>query len=128
MKPTSVNLRRHPAVAYFLFSLEVNASSDEGSRIFHIDRGTSRRNTARRDSATLAVSVAGQQTSESKLVFNHGALSVKDLNVSADFYRRVLNLHELSKQSRSKGVRGFPSATVPKIRKLRFASLGQFRG
>lgn len=43
----------------------------------------------------------------SKLVFNHMALSVKDLNVSADFYGCVLNLHELSKQSRSKGVRWF---------------------
>jgi catechol 2,3-dioxygenase-like lactoylglutathione lyase family enzyme len=56
---------------------------------------------------TAAVSVAGQQASELKLVFNHVALSVKDLNVSADFYGRVLNLHDLSKESRSKGVRWF---------------------
>jgi catechol 2,3-dioxygenase-like lactoylglutathione lyase family enzyme/ketosteroid isomerase-like protein len=51
--------------------------------------------------------VREQQTSQSLLVFNHVALSVKDLDVAADFYGRVLNLHELSKESRAKGVRWF---------------------
>lgn len=58
--------------------------------------------------ATAAtLSVAGEQPSDSKLVFNHLALSVKDLGVSADFYGRVLNLPELSKELRAKGVRWF---------------------
>ena len=42
-----------------------------------------------------------------RLTFNHLALSVKDLDVSADFYKCVLNLSELSEEARSKGVRWF---------------------
>src|SRR5262245_6172519 len=47
------------------------------------------------------------QASTPKLVFNHVALSVKNLDVSADFYGRVLNLPEMSRKSRAKGVRWF---------------------
>jgi lactoylglutathione lyase len=54
-----------------------------------------------------ATSVAGQQPSDVKLRFNHLALSVKDVDVSAEFYGRTLNLTELSKEPRTRGVRWF---------------------
>lgn len=42
---------------------------------------------------------------QATLAFNHLALSVKDVDRSADFYKRVLKLPELSRESRANGVR-----------------------
>ena len=58
-------------------------------------------------SLTFAVALYAQEEPELKLAFNHLALSVKDLDASVAFYHGVLNLSELSKESRSKGVRWF---------------------
>ena len=53
------------------------------------------------------LSAAGQRPSGPKLVFNHVALSVKNMSISADFYGRILNLREISRNSPTKGVRWF---------------------
>jgi catechol 2,3-dioxygenase-like lactoylglutathione lyase family enzyme len=42
-----------------------------------------------------------------QLTFNHLALSVNDVDRSAEFYARVLNLSEIDRQARAKGVRWF---------------------
>lgn len=56
----------------------------------------------------LSLSAYGQTKSSLNLTFNHLALSVKDLNVSAEFYKDILNLTEISKQAQSNaGVRWF---------------------
>jgi len=41
------------------------------------------------------------------LTFNHLALSVKDVNRSAEFYRNVLGLTEIANRARLDGVRWF---------------------
>jgi catechol 2,3-dioxygenase-like lactoylglutathione lyase family enzyme len=42
-----------------------------------------------------------------QLTFDHLALSVNDVDRSAEFYSRVLNLSEIDRQARAKGVRWF---------------------
>ncbi len=39
--------------------------------------------------------------------FNHLALSVKDVNRSADFYQNVLNLQEITNRTKMEGIRWF---------------------
>jgi catechol 2,3-dioxygenase-like lactoylglutathione lyase family enzyme len=58
-------------------------------------------------SFALALPAHGQDGGQIPLTFNHFALSVKELDRSADFYGRVLNLPELSRGARSNGVRWF---------------------
>ena len=48
-----------------------------------------------------------QDAGHVKLTFNHLALSVKDVDRSAEFYGRLLNLSEIDRQARAKGVRWF---------------------
>lgn len=56
----------------------------------------------------LSIFAYGQTTTSLNITFNHLALSVKDLNRSAEFYGNILTLPEISKQSQSvAGVRWF---------------------
>lgn len=41
------------------------------------------------------------------MVFNHVALSVKDVDVSADFYKHALNLNEIVNRTEVDGIRWF---------------------
>lgn len=41
------------------------------------------------------------------MVFNHVSLSVKDVNVSADFYQHVFNLNEIVNRTKVDGIRWF---------------------
>jgi catechol 2,3-dioxygenase-like lactoylglutathione lyase family enzyme len=51
--------------------------------------------------------VQAQDTSSFNFAFNHLALSVKDVDASADFYKKVLKLHEITNRSKLEGVRWF---------------------
>lgn len=55
----------------------------------------------------LVLPTHAQGGSHGTLTFNHIALHVKDLDKSAAFYGRSLNLSELSRESRTGGVRWF---------------------
>jgi lactoylglutathione lyase len=48
-----------------------------------------------------------QDTSSFKFAFNHLALSVKDVNRSAAFYKEVLRLKEITNRSAIEGIRWF---------------------
>lgn len=48
-----------------------------------------------------------QNVSTFSLTFNHLALSVKDVDRSAEFYEKVLNLHEITKKTKIEGIRWF---------------------
>ena len=47
------------------------------------------------------------QDTSFNFAFNHLALSVKDVDASADFYKKVLNLQEITNRSKLEGVRWF---------------------
>ena len=49
----------------------------------------------------------GQDNSSFNFTFNHQAISVKDVNRSADFYGRILKLREITNRSKFEGVRWF---------------------
>ncbi|MDQ3015530.1 MAG: VOC family protein [Bacteroidota bacterium] len=51
--------------------------------------------------------VHAQDTATSSLTFNHLAISVKDVNVAAEFYHKVLNLKEIENRAKLEGVRWF---------------------
>jgi predicted enzyme related to lactoylglutathione lyase len=56
----------------------------------------------------LSLSAYGQTTTSLNITFNHLAISVRDLNRSAEFYGSILNLTEISKQTQiNGGVRWF---------------------
>jgi len=56
----------------------------------------------------LALSASAQaQESISVFTFNHLALSVKDVDRSADFYSKVLNLQEITNKTKMEGIRWF---------------------
>jgi lactoylglutathione lyase len=77
-------------------------------------------------SATIfSVSAAGQQAPGAKLVFNHVSLSVKDLDASADFYGRILNLREIFREVPTKGVRWF---SLGEGKELHLISPEHFKG
>jgi catechol 2,3-dioxygenase-like lactoylglutathione lyase family enzyme len=76
-------------------------------------------------SLTLALAARGQESGELTLTFNHLALSVKDIDRSADLYGRVLNLRELSRGARSKGVRWF---SLGEGKELHLISSEYYRG
>lgn len=52
-------------------------------------------------------SVSAQSPVSLKLSFNHLALSVKDINRSADFYKNVLGLEEITNRTKIDGIRWF---------------------
>lgn len=51
--------------------------------------------------------ILGQNNSSFNLTFNHAALSVKEVNTSADFYKDVLNLKEITNRTKMDGIRWF---------------------
>lgn len=51
--------------------------------------------------------ILAQETSSISMMFNHVALSVKDVNVSADFYKNVFNLNEIVNRTEVDGIRWF---------------------
>jgi lactoylglutathione lyase len=56
---------------------------------------------------SLSKSVLAQEATDITMVFNHVALSVKDVNVSADFYHHVFNLEEIVNRTKMDGIRWF---------------------
>ncbi|MBI1807004.1 MAG: VOC family protein [Ignavibacteria bacterium] len=48
-----------------------------------------------------------QDTTSFNFTFNHLALSVKDVDRSAEFYKKVVNLQEITNRSKIEGVRWF---------------------
>ncbi len=46
-----------------------------------------------------------QETTSFNFTFNHLALSVKDVDRSADFYKKVLNLNEITNKTKIEGIR-----------------------
>jgi catechol 2,3-dioxygenase-like lactoylglutathione lyase family enzyme len=48
--------------------------------------------------------IRAQETPNINMVFNHVALSVKDVNSSADFYHKVLNLSEIANRTKVDGI------------------------
>ena len=51
--------------------------------------------------------IQAQDTASFNFAFNHLALSVKDVDASADFYKKVLKLQEITNRSKLEGVRWF---------------------
>ena len=51
--------------------------------------------------------VQGQDTTSFNFTFNHLALSVKDVDRSADFYKKVLSLKEITNRTKIEGIRWF---------------------
>jgi len=49
--------------------------------------------------------VIGQELNSFSVKFNHVALSVKDVNVSAEFYKNVLKLEEITNRTEMDGIR-----------------------
>lgn len=58
----------------------------------------------------LSISLSGQTNGNLQLKFNHMALSVKDLAKSADFYKNVLGLKEITNKVGIEGIRWFSLA------------------
>jgi len=52
-------------------------------------------------------SILAQEVSNISMVFDHVALSVKDVDVSAEFYKNVLNLNEIVNRTKMDGIRWF---------------------
>ena len=57
--------------------------------------------------AFFSSSLLAQDTTSFNFNFNHVALSVKDVDHSADFYMKVLKLQEITNRSKLEGVRWF---------------------
>ena len=55
----------------------------------------------------FSVIVRGQDTTSFSLTFNHLAISVKDVNRSAEFYKKILKLKEIENRAKLEGVRWF---------------------
>ena len=55
----------------------------------------------------FTVLLNAQDASSINFTFNHLAISVKDVNRSADFYKKVLGLQEITNRSQIEGVRWF---------------------
>lgn len=49
--------------------------------------------------------VQAQDTTSFNFTFNHLALSVKDVNRSIDFYKKVLNVKEITNRTKIEGIR-----------------------
>jgi len=57
--------------------------------------------------ASYSKPILAQETNNISMVFNHVALSVKDVDVSADFYKNVFNLNEIVNRTEVDGIRWF---------------------
>ena len=55
----------------------------------------------------FSVIVRGQDSTSFSLTFNHLAISVKDVNRSAEFYKNILKLKEIENRAKLEGVRWF---------------------
>lgn len=55
----------------------------------------------------LTLQLWGQDNASFSLTFNHLALSVKDVNRSADFYGNILKLQEITNRTKMDGIRWF---------------------
>jgi len=55
--------------------------------------------------STISVFVNAQDSTAFSLTFNHLAISVKDVNRSAEFYKNVLHLKEIENRGKLEGVR-----------------------
>lgn len=59
----------------------------------------------------FAASVCGvgnaQQNNKYNFTFNHQAISVKDVNISATFYSTILGLKEITNRTKNEGIRWF---------------------
>ncbi len=58
-------------------------------------------------SALACGTLLNAQQNTFNLTYNHNALSVKDVNRSADFYKNVLQLTEITNRTRMDGIRWF---------------------
>ena len=58
-------------------------------------------------SVCLAGYIHAQDTASFHLRFNHIALSVKDIDRAAAFYKQVLNLPEITNRTKTEGIRWF---------------------
>ena len=56
---------------------------------------------------TLTGVIWAQETTSSSFTFNHLALSVSDIDRSADFYKHVLGLQEITNRTKMEGIRWF---------------------
>jgi len=56
---------------------------------------------------TISSIVWAQETGKVTLTFNHLALSVSDIDRSADFYKHVLGLQEITNRTKMEGIRWF---------------------
>ncbi len=53
------------------------------------------------------ITAAAQQKTSYSFSFNHQSLSVKDLQKSADFYKNILGLEEITNRTQQAGIRWF---------------------
>jgi len=53
------------------------------------------------------LNIHSQEATSFNFTFNHLALSVKDLDRTADFYKKVLQLHEITNKTKIDGIRWF---------------------
>jgi len=56
---------------------------------------------------TIILFSSAQESQKFKIVFNHVALSVKDLTESANFYKQVMGLNEITNRTEKEGIRWF---------------------
>ncbi|GHN02052.1 hypothetical protein WSM22_35410 [Cytophagales bacterium WSM2-2] len=54
-----------------------------------------------------ATGLQAQETASFNLTLNHAAISVKDVNQSAEFYRDVLKFQEITNRTKKEGIRWF---------------------
>ena len=55
----------------------------------------------------LSVFLTAQEPTSITMIYNHSALSVKDVNRSATFYKTILNLQEITNRTKKDGIRWF---------------------
>jgi lactoylglutathione lyase len=56
---------------------------------------------------TYSFNVIGQENNSHQLKLNHIAISVKDVDISATFYKEVLGLEEITNKTKVDGIRWF---------------------